>query len=97
MLSHPSLSLTVSHTPSLEKSPYSLPSPNCLPRGEAPQTKAVAARAIAARAVFLVAAYPCTETALTPFGKTSPQTVSIKPKQVPLTELPLFGLYGVHT
>lgn len=96
MLSHPSLSLTVSHTPSLEKSPYSLPSPTAS-REAKRRRQSVCGPGDASRAVFLVAAYPCTETALTTFGKTSPQTVSIKPKQVPLTELPLFGLYGVHT
>lgn len=81
------ISHRVTHTPSLEKPPYSLPLPSCLPWGEAPQTKRLR----------LGWCCPCTETALTTFGKTSPQTVSIKPKQVPLTELPLFRLYGVHT
>lgn len=95
MPSHPSLSPTVSHTPSLEKkkSLIHIPPPpaSTLLRGES--TKAFCSSGDAARAVFLTAAYPPSPL----LAKHRHQTVSIKPKQVPLTERPLFRLCGVHT
>lgn len=76
-----------------KKSLIHIPPPpaSTLLRGES--TKAFCSSGDAARAVFLTAAYPPSPL----LAKHRHQTVSIKPKQVPLTERPLFRLCGVHT
>lgn len=89
------ISHCVTHSIILKKTPYL--QPPLLPLwGEALQTKcSPLTQCCPHRVVFAV--YPSADSPHRFWQNIPWQTKSIKPKQVPLTQLPLFKLYGVHT